>query len=47
VTITQEDVRFRRQLQQGASVDAVTRASIRVRVERLCAARGRVVQRIA
>jgi hypothetical protein len=47
VTITEEDVRFRRHLQQGASVDAVTRASILVRVDRLSAVRGRIVQGIA
>jgi hypothetical protein len=47
VTITEEDVRFRRHLQQGESVDAVTRASGRVRVEKLRAVRGRVVQGIA
>jgi hypothetical protein len=47
VTITQEDVRFRRQLQQGVSVDVVTVVAGLVRDVRLCAARGRVVQRIA
>jgi hypothetical protein len=46
VTITQEDVRFRRHLQQGGSVDAVTRASERVRVVRLRAVLGRIVQGI-